>query len=145
MKDTLRDRFSREMTVRGLSQRTQDSNLLNVTLLVKRTSKHPAKLVTEDLRNYFAWMVNDHGVESSTYRQHLAAVKLFFGAVLKREEEFFDNASPKQRRKLPVVLTVDETHRLLNALHVPRIRSAAVVTYSWYTIGSVPIKIKIIT
>ena len=101
-----------------------------MTLLVKRTGKHPAKLVTADLRNYFAWMVNDHGVESSTYRQHLAAVKLFFGAVLKREEEFFNYASPKQRRKLPVVLTVDETHRMLNALHVPRIRSAAVVTYS---------------
>ena len=130
MKDTLRNRFSREMTVRGLSQRTQDSYLLNVSLLVKRTGKHPAKLVTKDLRNYFAWMVNDHHVESSTFRQHLVAVKLFFEAVLKREEEFFNYASPKQRRKLPVVLSIDETHRMLNALHVPRIRSAAVVTYS---------------
>ena len=75
MKETLRDRFSREMTVRGLSQRTQDSYLLNVTLLVKRTGKHPTKLFTADLRNYFAWMVNVHAVESSTYRQHLAAVR----------------------------------------------------------------------
>ena len=78
MKDTLRDRFIREMTVRGLSQRTQNSYLLNLTLLVKRTGNHPAKLTTDDLRNYFAWMVNVHGVEPSTYRQHLVAVKLFF-------------------------------------------------------------------
>jgi len=130
MKDTLRDRFIREMTVRGLSQRTQNSYLLNLTLLVKRTGNHPAKLTTDDLRNYFAWMVNVHGVEPSTYRQHLVAVKLFFKTVLKREEKFFEYAGPRKRRKLPVVLTVDETQRLLNALHVPRIRSAAVVTYS---------------
>ncbi len=86
MKETLRDRFSREMTVRGLSQRTQDSYLLNVDAYdkslksqdsEKRTGKHPTKLFTADLRNYFAWMVNVHAVESSTYRQHLAAVKLF--------------------------------------------------------------------
>ena len=131
MKDTLRNRFSREMTVRGLSQRTQDSYLLNVTLLVKRTGKHPGKLSTEDLRNYFAWMVNVHHVEPSTYRQHLVAVKLFFETVLKREEEFFDYASPKRRHKLPIILTVGETHRsMLNALRVPRIWSAAVVGYS---------------
>ena len=130
MIETLRDRFCREMTVRGHSQRTQNSYLLNVRLLVKRTGKHPAKLTTEDLGNYFAWMVNVHGVEPSTYRQHLVAVKLFFEAVLKREEEFFAYAGPKKRRKLPIVLTVNETHRMLNALHVPRIRSAAVVGYS---------------
>ena len=127
---SLRDRFSREMAVRGHSQRTQESYLSNVNILVKRTGKHPAKLSTEDLRNYFSWMVNVHGIEPSTYRQHLVAIKLFFETVLKREEEFFEYAGPKRRRKLPVVLTVDETHRMLNALLVPRIRSAAVVAYS---------------
>jgi len=130
MAETLREQFRREMIVRGKSDLTQDAYLRNVELLVRRTGKHPAKLSTNDLRDYFVKLVDKHQVAPATYRQHLAAIRLFYEAILGREERLLEYASPRKSKKLPVVLTIDETHRTLNALCVPRIRAAAVVAYS---------------
>lgn len=130
MSDTLRDRFQREMVIRGLSERTQKSYGLNVELLVRRTGKHPTQLTTEDLRDYFANMIREHKVAPSTYRQNLTACCLFYKTVLGRKEQFFVDASPQKRKKLPVVLTVEETRKMLKALQVPRIQAAAIVGYS---------------
>ena len=134
MSDTLRDRFQREMIVRGLSERTRKSYGLDVELLVRRTGRHPTQLTTKDLRDYFSNMISEHKVAPSTYRQHLTACCLFFETVLGRKEHFFIHATPQKRKKLPVVLTVVETRKMLNALRVPRMRAAAIAivsNYSW--------------
>ncbi len=130
MSDSLREIFRREMVVRGLSERTQRSYGLNVELLVRRTGKHPSHLSSNDLRDYFSWLVEEHKVASSTYRQHLTACCMFYDTVLGRKESFFIHATPQKRKKLPVVLTVGETRKMLNALRVPRMRAAAVLGYS---------------
>ncbi len=130
MSDSLREMFHREMVVRGLSECTQRSYGLNVELLVRRTGKHPSQLSSNDLRDYFAWLVKDHKAAPSTFRQHLTACCLFYKTVLGRKEDFFIHARPQSRKKLPVVLTVSETRKMLNALRVPRMRAAAIVGYS---------------
>jgi site-specific recombinase XerD len=130
MADTLRERFRREMVVRGLSEPTQDAYLRDVELLVRRTGKHPAQLTSKDLRDYFAWLVDERRLAPATVQQHLAAVHRFYDTVLGRKEQFFTYAKPKNRQTLPVVLTVDEVRRLLHAIRVPRLHSAAMVAYS---------------
>ena len=130
MADTLRERFRQEMAVRGLSDSTQSAYLGCVELLVLRNGKHPAKISNDDLREYFAWLVDSHGVAPPTFRQHLCAVKLFYETTLGRMDKLFVAARPKSRQQLPVVLTFDETRSMLAALHVPRIRTAATVAYS---------------
>lgn len=117
------------MAVRGLSERTRTSYLRNVELLVRRIGKHPSQLTDDDLRDYFAWLIDERHAAPATYRQHLAAANLFFESVLGRTERFFTTARPKNRQILPVVLTVEETRRLLGALRVARLRVAATVAY----------------
>ncbi len=127
---TLRERFRQEMVVRGLAERTQNSYKSAVEQLVRRIGKHPSKLTRDDLRRYFTWMVEEHGVAPSTLRQHLCAISLFFETVLGRREQFFDGARPKKRQRLPVVLSFEEVKRLLPAIEVDRYRTAATFAYS---------------
>ncbi len=130
MADTLRERFRQEMVVRGLADSTQSAYLGCIELLVLRNGRHPARISNDDLREYFAWLVDTHGVAPATFRQHLCAVKLFFETVLERKDKFFVTARPKSRQQLPVVLTFDQTRSMLAALRVGRIRTAATVAYS---------------
>lgn len=127
---TLRERFEQEMVVRGLAERTRRAYLLNVTLLHERTGKHPARMTADDLREYFTWMVEEHHAAPATVRQNLCAVSLFLETVLGRKEEFFEHARPRHKKKLPVVLSFEETRRTLAAIRVPRLRTAATFTYS---------------
>ena len=113
MADTLRDRFMREMTIRGYAERTKQSYMHNVELMVRRIGLHPSKITRDRTAKYFEWMVRDHKASPSTYRQHLTAVALFFRTVLKRDYDIFTEARPMKRRKLPVVLRVEEVERLI--------------------------------
>jgi integrase len=130
MADTLRDRFMREMTIRGYAERTKQSYLHNVELMVRRIGLHPSKITRDRTAEYFEWMIRDHKVSPSTYRQHLTAVALFFRTVLKREFDLFTEARPVKRRKLPVVLRLGEVERLIQHVHIPRLRVAVTVLYS---------------
>ena len=130
MADTLRDRFMREMTIRGYAERTKQRYMHNVELMVRRIGLHPSKITRDRTAKYFEWMVRDHKASPSTYRQHLTAVALFFRTVLKRDYDIFTEARPVKRRKLPVVLRVEEVERLIQHVHIPRLRVAVTVLYS---------------
>ena len=120
----------REMTVRGYAERTKQSYLHDVELMVRRIGLHPSQITRDRAAQYFEWLVTEQKVSPSTYRQHLTAVSLFFRTVLKQDWTLFTEARPQKRRKLPTVLRLEEVLRLIRHIRLPRHRVAATVLYS---------------
>lgn len=130
MAETLRERFEREMLIRGYADRTRDSYVSAVRLMVRRTGLEPPQMTEEDLSAYLASLLTEHMVSASTYRQHATAISHFCRLVLKRKCRALTDARPKRQRKLPSVPTLDEVHRLISAVRSPLHRTAITLTYT---------------
>lgn len=77
----------------------------------------PAKLNEVHIAKYLEWLVIDRKVSSSTQRQALNALVFFYKKVLNRElSNNIQFPYSKKPRRLPVVLTRQETRSLLEQL-----------------------------
>jgi site-specific recombinase XerD len=130
MAETLRDRYAREMTIRGYAASTKQNYMGDVELMVRRTGCHPAKMTRDSVAKYFAFLIQEQKVAPSTYRQHVTAIALFFRTVLHKKFDIFEEARPRKRKKLPNVLSLNEVHEVIAHIIAPRYRTGAVVQYT---------------
>lgn len=125
-----RDAMEREMSLRGFAPRTCETYLGKVASLVKY-SRVPADRITyEQVRGYLEHLTHERRLSCSTFNQSLAAFRLFFKDVLKREWTFEDVGYQRKPQALPVVLNREEIKRILDAAHKVRDRALLEVTYS---------------
>lgn len=125
------ERLITEIRVRQYSIRTEQSYL---AWLARFTAFHkmndPAALDGPDVSRFLEHLVVQRGVASSTQSQALNALVFFYKHVLKREGVALGEfAHSKKPRRLPVVLTRDEVHRLLAGLDNPTFRLMAHLLY----------------
>jgi len=125
----LRQRMLQDMQLRGLAPKTQEAYATAVRQLADYFSKSPDQIVEEELRDYFLYLKNEKKVSRSTCTQALCGIKFFFEQTLQREWKTFDLIRPGKSDKLPVVLSVNEVHRLLNHLKHPAYRACLSVIY----------------
>ncbi len=116
----LRQRMLEDMQLRGLSPKTQACYLFAVQQFAQHFGKSPALITEDELRRYFLYLATEKRVSPSTVTIALCAIKFLFERTLHRSWPTFDLIRPPQQRKLPAVLSLDEVHHLLGALHLPR-------------------------
>lgn len=82
-----------------------------------------AKAKTQDLRHFLRW-VNEIGLIASTQARIISGIKAFYKYLILEEEIVKDPSelieTPKIRRKLPEVLTINEIELLLQGLDVSK-------------------------
>lgn len=125
-----RQRMLEEMQLRRLSPRTQKSYVQAVEKLCKFCGKAPPDIDGEEMRRYFLHLTNERKLARSTVMQALCALKFFYEQVLKQEWQSFDIQWPRRERKLPVVLSIDEVHRVLDAVTNPQTRACLTTLYA---------------
>lgn len=130
MSETLRERFEREMLIRGYADRTRGSYMSAVELMVRRTGVHPAHMTEDDVSTYLASLLTERELSVSTYRVHVTALSHFFRLVLHRQCRGLADARAKRRRKLPSVPTPEEVRELIAAVRAPLHRTAITLAYS---------------
>ena len=125
------ERLITEIRVRQYSIRTEQAYL---SWLARFTGyckmQNPVSLGPVAITTYLEYLVVQRGVSSSTQSQALNALVFFYKQVLKRDE--FDLGSftySKKPRRLPVVLTRDETQRLLAGITDPTMLLMANLLY----------------
>jgi integrase/recombinase XerD len=126
----LRQRMIEDMQLRGLSPRTQEAYVHAVRQLAEHYGKTPDELTEEDLRQYFLYLTNGKGVSASAFRIVLCGIKFFYQHTLKREWPTLDLVRPAKEKKLPVVLSVEEVHRVLGCVRRRHYRVCLTTIYS---------------
>ena len=101
---------------------------------VERFAKHfhrpPDQLNQTHLREYQAYLLRDRKLEPRTVKLHVSALRFFFVKTLKRPYMLDDIPYPKIPRRLPMILTVDEVTRLIDAARTLTDRTMLMVLYS---------------
>jgi len=127
---TLRQQMMEDMQLHGYAAKTQEAYVGAVRSLAKYYKRSPGDITQEEVRAYFLWLVKERGVARSTLTIHLSGIKFLFEVTLKREWIIFNLVRPQKRKKLPVVLSVEETKHLLSLVRMPKARMALTVIYA---------------
>lgn len=114
----LRRRMLEELQRRNYSSATIRGYLLAVEQFAKHFGKSPDKLGPDELRSYQAYLLTERKLAVGSVVGRVAALRFFFVCILKRRE-FWEELpypkDPKDRRRLPTVLSLDEIARLIDA------------------------------
>jgi integrase/recombinase XerD len=104
-----------ELQRRNYSEITTRKYLRVVSDFAKHFGKTPDKLGPNELRTYQAYLLRERKLTPGTAVNCVAALRFFFVKTLKRHQfrEFLPY--PKDRRRLPTVLSREEVARLINA------------------------------
>ena len=111
----LRKMMLEELQRRNYSAITTRNYLRVVTEFAKYFGKSPDKLGANELRTYQAYLLTECKLTPGTVVNRVAALRFFFVKTLKRHQfrEFLPY--PRDRRRLPTVLSREEVARLINA------------------------------
>ena len=124
----LRQRMIDDMTLRRLAPKTQTNYLRAVKRFADYLKRSPHRATAEDLRAYQLHLVSS-GITGPTLNATIAALRFFFAVTLGRSEATEKMSMVREPRTLPVVLSVGEVARLLQAVPKLKYKAALSVAY----------------
>lgn len=124
----LRQRLIDDMTMRRFSRETQRNYIRDVGRFATWLGRSPHTATAEDVRR-FQIEQQDAGVPAPTMNSIVAALRFFFTHTLDRPELARKLVRTAHARKIPVVLTLAEVRRLLDATTCLKHQAALSVAY----------------
>jgi integrase len=119
-----------DLQLKGYSNSTQTLYVTAVRQLCEHFTKTPGKITEEDLRDYFLYGKNVKRWSRSTSTVALCGIKFFYENTLKRPWPTLLFIRPGHEKKLPVVLSRDEVHKILSNIRLLRYRVCLTTIYS---------------
>jgi integron integrase len=115
----LLDQVRHAVRVRHYSRRTEDAYVgWARRFILFHGKRHPMLMGEEEVSRFLTWLAVERKVSAVTQTQALSAIIFMFRDVLARDIGWVQNiARAKPARRLPVVLTRDETRAVLR--HMP--------------------------
>ena len=124
----LRQRLIDDMAMRRFAEETQRNYIRDVGRFATWLGRSPHSATAEDLRR-FQIEQQEAGVPVPTMNSIVAALRFFFTHTLDRPELARKLVRTAHARKIPVVLTMDEVKRLLDATTCLKHQAALSVAY----------------
>ena len=126
----LRDRMTSYMELKGLSPRTMDLYLRQMTCFVRYVGHGPGTMDSEEIRNHLHHLLSERQLSQASVSQAYSALRLFYEQILGKTWEERTIPRAKQRRKLPVVLSPAEVESLFGATRRIKYRALFMTIYS---------------
>ena len=126
----LRARMIREMQLRRLAERTQESYLLYIELLARHYHRSPDELTDLQLQDYLLHLANEKKQAWSTCNVAICAMKFFYGTVLGRTATGMSLPSRKKPQQLPEILSAEEIERLFDGARNVKHRALLKTAYA---------------
>jgi|SRR3989344_3477834 len=105
------DDLKNELKLAGYSIKTTQAYLYHNLRFLKFIQKEPPQITEVDIKTYLANQLDMHSKSSVALIK--SALRFYYGTILKKEIVNFK--TPKQEKKLPVVLSKEEIKILINA------------------------------
>jgi site-specific recombinase XerD len=121
----LRQRMIEDLKLRNLAPRTIEIYVRRVAAFAAHFGKSPKLLGPTEIRSYLVHLVHETPVSWSHYNQTVAALRFLYQVTLGRDAAMPRIACPKQPKKLPVVLSLEEVTRFFAA--VPGVKHRAIL------------------
>lgn len=126
----LRTRMERDMVLRGLAVRTQESYLAAVAGLARYAGQRPDRLTDREVQAYLLYLIQERHLAWSSCNVAAQALRFFYHTTLGRSRTRFTIPAPKQPSKLPAIFSRAEVSRLLAAATLPKHRALLMTTYA---------------
>jgi integrase/recombinase XerD len=115
MSSELRTRFTNFLTVSRKARKTKKAYLHAVSSLSAFYRCSPDRLTNDQIQEYLRYLIEDRKLAWSTCNVVFSGLMCFYRNFLKWDETRF-NIPPRPRiKKLPMILTVDEVRKLIDA------------------------------
>ena len=124
----LRQRMIEDMTMRKLSPKTQSAYIRSVKKLARFLSRSPDTATPEELRCFQLHLV-ELGVSSITLNATITGLRFFFEETLHRHDALTSMSRVYEPRKLPLVLSIEEVTRLIDAAGGLKYKAALSIAY----------------
>lgn len=122
--------MQQDLKLHGYADRTQESYISTVKALARYYNRSPDQLDQEQVREFFLHLIEEKQSSKSTVTIHLCGIKFFYEKTLGRQWNVFDLIRPKQRKKLPVVLSQTEIKKILAQVKKDVARTLLCIIYS---------------
>ena len=111
----LRQQFIRELVIRGIAPRTQESYIAAVYGLAKYYHLSPDQVVDDQIKDYLFYLAQEKQYAASSLNVAVSGLRSFYGLVLKRSIDDIENALPRVQKAIrrPQVFAVEELEQLL--------------------------------
>jgi site-specific recombinase XerD len=126
-RENWRARMTEDLTLADYTESTKESYLLATRQLVDWLEGEPEQWQEDDLRRYF--LERRKQVAPSTFNVNLHGIRFFVGTTLGRDWPVLEHVGVRRRKRLPVVLSRQETRTLLGAVRDPLKRTMLTTIY----------------
>jgi integron integrase len=115
----LLDQLRERIRYQHYSIRTEQAYVYWVDAFIRfHGMRHPAEMAGPEVESFLSWLANERDVAPATHKQALSALLFLYQKVLGQDIPWMTEIGrPKERVRLPVVLTHDEVVQVLR--HLP--------------------------
>src|SRR4030095_14433014 len=121
----LRRRMIEDMRVRNFAPGTQSTYVRHVARFAQHFRKSPEFLGLEELRAYQVYLVQEKQVSWSIFNSVVCALRFLYRATLGRDWRIQQIPFARREKKLPVILSLSEVERFLQA--IPNLKHRAIL------------------
>lgn len=115
----LAKRMAQDLQLAGKVENTQAAYIRAVRKLAVFARKSPDLIDEEELRSYFYYIRNDQLWEPSTIRVAYSGIKFFYEHTCPRDWATLKYIRVEDVLKLPTVLSIEDTRKLLESIRLP--------------------------
>lgn len=126
----LRRRMIESMQLHGLALTTQETYVRCIRNLAGFYRLSPEQLSDEQIRAFFLHLLNERKVSEGYFRTHRFAVKFLYEVTLERTVPVLKNIHARKRKKLPLILSIDEVAAIIGCVRHPAARACLWTVYS---------------
>lgn len=124
------ERLNKILKLRGYSVKTRKSYNNHLKRFIDYIEKDPVKITKEDINRYILYLLDIKNNSHSFVNQFISSIKIFTKELLDWKETNLEIYRPKNKRRLPKVLSKNEVTRLINSLDNLKHKTILTLTYS---------------
>lgn len=129
-KEQVLQRMREDILLRGLSENTMVSYMLNARIFLEYCNRPVEQLNEHDIRNFLYYLIKEKKVMPQTVNTYSAAIRFLFAVTLNRTLNYLQIPRQKKRKTLPEVLTREEVSSIIGSCFNIKHKAMLMVVYS---------------